>query len=183
MDKFLDWASKVRSESQKIGGAAILVGIVVIFLTGPITVDALTRPDLHLYQIALRTMPLTLAVASIIIALTQKWFAHPFSYILFAAVAVVLSAGIADYIGCVGCVGTGLIRSAYDDVSSWSPEWVSKYVWPLNILIFIVAAVVEYVKLYHPATFIASLICGTFLAASLMHLAKIKPDANSRPAA
>lgn len=181
MDKFFDWAWKVTREFPKVGAAALLVGIVVLFLTGPITVDALTRPDLHLYQVALRTTPLTLAVASIIIALTKKWFAHPFSYILFAAVAAILSAGIADYVGCIDCGGTSLIRSAYDDVYSWSPEWIRQSGGPLKIPVFLFAAVVEYVELYRPATFIASLICGAFLAASLIHLAKIKPDANPPP--
>ena len=181
MDKFFDWSSKVIGELPKISSAAMLVGVVVLFLAGPITLDALLRPDLALYQTALRTMPLTLTVCSVVIAVSKNWFENPFAYVVFAGFAIVLSAGIADYAGYADSGGTTLIRSAHDlayDLTSKMGQGFAGGVF--NFIPFLLACVVQYFRLYGPGTFIASFICGWFLAMALMRLAKVRVEGNPK---
>jgi hypothetical protein len=181
VDEFFDWASKVMRDLRSMKDGAVLVGVVLFFLTGPPTVDRLQHPDLLLYQTVLRTIPLSLTVCCVIIALSKNWFAdNPFVFLLFTGFTVVLSAGIADAVGCHDCGGTTLIQSAHDLAYDWTPKWFRDSMGVLNIVPFLIACLIGYFRLYGLGTFIASFICGLFLAAAIMRLAKPSVEGNSK---
>jgi hypothetical protein len=179
MDKFFDWASTMVDDLPKVGKAAVAVGIVVVLLTGPITWDALHHPDQRLFEVAMRTLPLTLAVCAVVVAITKQWFSHAFSYVLFAAFAAVLSGGVADYVHCENCGGTALIRSAQDEARDWTPQWLSDNGGPLNAIPFLLFALAGYFRFYGFGTFVASFLCGWFLAAILMRIAALRVKKSS----
>ena len=180
MDKFFDWASAVVDDLPKVGKAAVVVGIVVVLLTGPITWDALQHPQARLFEAATRTLPLTLAVCAVVVAVTKQWFSHPLSYVVFAAFAAILSAGIADYVPCESCGSgaTGLMRGAQEEARDWTPQWLRDS-GPLNAIPFLLAALIAYLRLYGLGTFIAALVCGWFLAAVLVRIAALRAKKSS----
>jgi hypothetical protein len=171
MDKILDRASQMWAELRKGEDAAKLFGLVVLVLalSGPLTVDKLIHPDLALYDVALRTLPLTLTVCAVVIAVSKNWFDHPYSYVVFTAFALIVSALIASFVDCGRCGGMDQLQSANNDAQKWVPKWMLDS--GLGGIPFIIAALYEYLMLYSFRTFIASLICGWFLAATLIRVA------------
>jgi hypothetical protein len=175
MDKILDRASQMWAELRKGEDAAKFFGFVVLILalSGPLTVDKLIHPDLALYEVALRTLPLTLAVCAVVTAVSKNWFDHPYSYVVFTAFALIASALIASFVDCGECGGMDQLQLASKDAQKWTPKWMLDS--GLGGIPFIIAALYEYLVLYSmrysPGTFIASLICGWFLAATLIRVA------------
>jgi hypothetical protein len=174
MNDFFDRSWRVVSDLPKIGAGATLAGVIVTILTFGVTfsIDQLYRPDLTLYQTALRTMPLTLAVCSVVIAASKRWFEKPLSYVVFAMLAIGLSSGIADYASChPDCGGTTQIQKANQRVNDWTPESL-KGIPLVGVFPFLVAIVLEYLWLYSLGTFLSAFVCGWFLALAVMRLWK-----------
>ena len=74
------------------------------------------------------------------------------------------------------------IKTANEDAQKWVPKWMLDS--GLGGIPFIIAALYEYMMLYSLRTFIASLICGWFLAATLIRVANsAKSKAGSNDAA
>jgi hypothetical protein len=172
MDKILDRASQMWAELRKGEDAAKSFGIVVLILTlsGPLTVDKLIHPELALFDAALRTLPLTLTVCAVVIAVSKNWFEHPYAYVIFTIFALMVSALIASFAACEQCGGMGQLELANKDAQKWVPKWILDN--GLGGIPFIIAALYEYLMLYGIRTFIASLICGWFLAATLIRVAR-----------
>jgi hypothetical protein len=190
MDKILARASQMWAELRKGEDAAKFFGVVVLILalSGPLTVDKLIHPDLALYDVALRTLPLTLTVCAVVIVVSQNWFDHPYAYVIFTGFALMVSALIAGYAGCGGCGGMDQLQLANADAQKWVPKWMLDN--GLGAIPFIMASLYEYLILYGPGTFLASLICGWFLAATLIRVsnsvkakAKAKTESKSDDAA
>ena len=68
-----------------------------------------------------------------------------------------------------GCGGMDQLQLANADAQKWVPKWMLDN--GLGAIPFIMAALYEYLMLYGPGTFVASLICGWFLAATLIRVA------------
>jgi len=166
---WFETVSRVGDDFRKIGAAAIVPAVIVALIL-PATVDLLAHPEQLVYQAAIRTFPLTLTVAVIWISLNSRIASNVFYLLLLWSFSIVLAAGIADYYGCDKCGDLHLIDAARERAQAWVPKWISDSAGILNAIPFLVSCIVEFVRLYGVLTFLAALVCGSYLGLSGIYL-------------
>jgi hypothetical protein len=151
--------SRLGDDFTKIGKASI-VPAVLLALLFPALVDHLSHPEQMVYQAGVRTFPLTVTVAVVWIS-TNIWNTSKRlnGYWLMAIwfVSIYVSIGLAAHFGCDDC---GKLRDITEQTNSWVPK---SLIWGGYLVAFLITAVIYFFELYGWASFVASLICGSYL--------------------
>lgn len=172
--------SRLADDFTKIGKAAIVPAVLLVLLF-PALVDQVSHPGQLVYQAGVRTFPLTVTIAVIWIT-TNIWNTskrlNGYWLIAIWFFSMYVSIGLAAHFGCDAC---GKFEDIADQTNSWLPK-------SLNFgggyfLGFLITALIYFFKLYGGASFVASLICGSFLGlAGIYVLRRDGPlDRNAAP--
>lgn len=152
--------SRLGDDFRTIGKASIVPAILVALLF-PAIVDQVSHPEQLIYQAGVRTFPLTVTVAVIWIT-TNIWNTserlNGYWMIAIWCLSIYISISLATQFGCHEC---GKVEDITDQTNSWLPKSVS--FWLTYMLAFLITAVVYFFMLYGWASFVASLICGSYL--------------------
>ena len=159
--------SRLGDDFRKIGAASI-VPAVLLAIVFPTLVDKVSHPGQFVYQAGVRTFPLTVTIAVIWIS-TNIWNTskrlNGYWLIAIWVVSIYVSIGLAAHFGCYDC---GRLEDITDQTYSWLPKSLNLGVG--YFLAFLITAVIYFFKLYGLASFVASLVCGSYLGLAVIYV-------------
>lgn len=166
----VEWFERISllgDDIRKIGKTSIVPALVVSMLF-PALVDQLSHPELLVYQIAARTFPLTTTIAVIWIS-TNIWNVskrmNGFWLIVIWCVSLYLSIDLALRYGCDHC---GKLEDIHDLTYSWLPKPANQA--GVYHVAFLISAAIYFFNIYGWQSFLASLVCGSFLGLAGIYL-------------
>jgi hypothetical protein len=152
--------SRLGDDFRKIGKASIVPAVPLAILS-PAVVDHLSNPEQYFYLACIRTFPLTVTVAVIIITgniwnTSKRLNGYWLMAIWF--VSIYVSINLAAHFGCNAC-------GKFEDITAQTDSWLPKVfsVWGGYLLAFLITAVIYFFKLFGWGSFLSSLICGSYL--------------------
>ena len=162
----------VGKDFGTISKAAIVPGVIVLLISLfiPAAVEQAADPQQAFYQACIRTFPLTVTIAIIVITLKVWLESKGDSFSLFWLVSIwafslLISFNLASHFGCTEC---GNYEGIRDMEYSWLPGFLGRN--GLDAAGMVLTAPVYFFKLFGPASFVAALICGSFLAGAGLYL-------------
>ncbi len=162
----------VGKDFETISKAAIVPGLLILMISLfiPAAVEQAANPEQAFYQACIRTFPLTMTIAVIVITLKAWLTSNGDGMSLFWlmsvwALSLLVSFTLASHLGCAEC---GNYEGIRDMEYSWLPGFLGRN--GLDAAGMVLTAPVYFFKLFGPASFVAALICGSFLGGAGLYL-------------
>ncbi|MBI5320510.1 hypothetical protein [Bradyrhizobium sp.] len=152
--------SLLGDDFRKIGKASIVPAVLLAALF-PALVDQLTHPGQFVYLAAVRTFPLTATIAVIWIS-AHVWNTSTrlnwYALLAIWCVSLYISISLALHFGCSDC---GKLSDIQEETYAWLPQFARQA--GISAVAFLVTAGIYFFRIYGWASFLASLICGSYL--------------------